>query len=235
MTKYITVAALLAAGSAFADAAVVSNINGTLNDPTEQLPAGGSGAYYGFSFTLPGSIEGITTSTVVLESIEFVRAYSQMKGIAATAWLNIYSSGTPTGNGYLGQSNDATATASVGSAADDAEWSSAVSFNGSSIELTLGTTYYVFFSSAEDTGEDYNAAEHIVKAALRLGKTDSGLVTLTGSDVAYVGTVGGTQGGGWMPAYKVTVSSPAVPEPSAFGLLAGLGALALVASRRRRK
>ena len=233
MTKYITVAALLAAGSAFADAAVVSNINGTLNDPTEQLPDGGSGAYYGFSFTLPGSIEGITTSTVVLESIEFVRAYSQMKGIAATAWLNIYSSGTPTGNGCLGQSNDATATASVGSAADDAEWSSAVSFNGSNIELTLGTTYYVFFSSAEDTGADYAAASNIVKAALRLGKTDSGTVTLTGSDVAYLGTVGGTQGGGWMPAYKVTVS--AVPEPSAFGLLAGLGALALVASRRRRK
>ena len=33
----------------------------------------------------------------------------------------------------------------------------------------------------------------------------------------------------------VSVVSSAIPEPSAFGLLAGLGALALVASRRRRK
>ena len=171
----------------------------------------------------------------MLDSIEFVRAYSQTPGLAETAWLNIYSSNTPSADGYLGQSDVATNTGSVPGSNNTAEWSSAVSFNGSSIELTLGTTYYVFFSSAEDTGEDYNAAEHIVKAALRLGKTDSGTVTLTGSDVAYLGTVGGTQGGGWMPAYKVTVSDPAVPEPSAFGLLAGLGALALVASRRRRK
>ncbi|HIV04039.1 MAG TPA: PEP-CTERM sorting domain-containing protein, partial [Candidatus Spyradosoma merdigallinarum] len=34
---------------------------------------------------------------------------------------------------------------------------------------------------------------------------------------------------------NVQVSYSAIPEPSAFGLLAGLGALALVASRRRRK
>ena len=233
MTKYITVAALLAAGSAFANAAVVSNINGTLTNPTEQLPDGGFGAYYGFSFTLPGTIAGIESDTVVLDSIEFVRAYSQTPGLAETAWLNIYSSDTPSTDGYLGQSDSATNTASVGSSRNDAEWSSAVSFNGSSIELTLGTTYYVFFSSAEDTGADYAAGSNIVKAALRLGKTDSGTVTLTGSDVAYTGTNGSSQGNGWLPAYKVTVS--AVPEPSAFGLLAGLGALALVASRRRRK
>ena len=33
----------------------------------------------------------------------------------------------------------------------------------------------------------------------------------------------------------IVVETSSIPEPSAFGLLAGLGALALVASRRRRK
>ena len=46
---------------------------------------------------------------------------------------------------------------------------------------------------------------------------------------------GGSNGGVAVSIDNVQVSYSAIPEPSAFGLLAGLGALALVASRRRRK
>ena len=47
--------------------------------------------------------------------------------------------------------------------------------------------------------------------------------------------VGGSNGGVAVQISNVQVSYSTIPEPSAFGLLAGLGAMALVASRRRRK
>ena len=58
---------------------------------------------------------------------------------------------------------------------------------------------------------------------------------LTLSDVAiYEGELDETQVA-YLSDNKAPASFSAIPEPSAFGLLAGLGALALVASRRRRK
>ena len=68
------------------------------------------------------------------------------------------------------------------------------------------------------------------------GKINGGNASyLTLSDVAiYEGELDETQVA-YLSDNKAPVSFSAIPEPSAFGLLAGLGALALVASRRRRK
>ena len=72
---------------------------------------------------------------------------------------------------------------------------------------------------------------------------NEGTVAAPDSDTTFLGSNGKTRL--WTNSGKDTYSnislkygaavSPAVPEPSAFGLLAGAGALALVAARRRRR
>ena len=66
--------------------------------------------------------------------------------------------------------------------------------------------------------------------------TGSGGNTTTTADVTFVGTENGVSQN-YFKKWKRTatpIEQPSVPEPSAFGLLAGVGALALVAARRRR-
>ena len=62
---------------------------------------------------------------------------------------------------------------------------------------------------------------------------------LTMNNFASGGVISSVTFGGWTSTStngsSMTISSAVIPEPSAFGLLAGVGALALVASRRRRK
>lgn len=98
----------------------------------------------------------------------------------------------------------------------------------SDIILEAGQTYYVFFSSTLING-DYVFTS--VDGTLVLSKSND----VRGNDVAYAGTDGSTTGDGARPIYSVTLDAASVPEPSAFGLLAGTCALALAASRRGRK
>ena len=78
---------------------------------------------------------------------------------------------------------------------------------------------------------------------LKFGDKEEATVTAPDSNTMFLGNNGNTRL--WTNGGKDTYSnislkygaavSPAVPEPSAFGLLAGLGALALVGARRRRR
>ena len=140
----------------------------------------------------------------------------------------MYASSTPSAETFLGQSSELAAdTPASGELAFES-----VNFRNdgeaSNIILEAGRTYYVFFSSTLIDG-DYVFTS--VDGTLVLSKSEA----VRGDDVACAGPGGSATGDGARPIYSVTLDVASVPEPSAFGLLAGTCALALAASRRGRK
>ena len=70
-----------------------------------------------------------------------------------------------------------------------------------------------------------------------LNFSSSSIVLSTGQSVTFRIAMGDDRGsnsfGGGLQAVQVLGSAAAIPEPSSFGVFAGLGALLLVARRRR--
>ena len=229
MTKYITVAALLAAGSAFADAAVWSSTTSGNSDYNMVTSSG-------FWFNL-GSNRLSTTAdptgtalegTVALDSIDLAWTTSD-KGLDVSCGfvltdgsLNIVAvsdtTGTSTKNGSV-----------------------TIDFGG--VAISSSDTYSVWFVDTDKlsdlkSGETPTLTGNVLsdRPGIKLATySDSSTNDTLGvwshiiNDTKYVLPA-------WFaPVVTINTSSPALPEPSAFGLLAGLGALALVASRRRRK
>ncbi len=184
----------------------------------------------GFSFTLESVVDGngepVSDRYFTLGAITF--AHGGFVG-SGGVYLNVYASSTPSAETFLGQSSELAAdTPASGKLAFES-----VNFRNddkaSDIILEAGQTYYVFFSSTLIDG-DY--VFESVDGTLVLSKSED----VRGDDVAYAGTNGSAAGGdGARPIYSVTLDAASVPEPSAFGLLAGTCALALAASRRGRK
>ena len=260
MKKYITVAALLAAGTAFANAEVVAvfNCGGSSEERAQWMDQSqgwtsatlgddkGNFNNVGFGVTLssttaeggllsaagPGgsfsAAQDATTSPYAIpealktlsSSVFSASTYDTLWGGSVNMWTK--GSATFTLNG-LAQNTDYTvylfsarANANGGSVTWTTETDGAAWSVTTADSTTSGST--VQFDGSTD---GQNAS--IVKVTFNTGDADSFTFSTSAAGSAF--TLNG----------MVIDQGSTIPEPSAFGLLAGLGALALVASRRRRK
>ena len=82
------------------------------------------------------------------------------------------------------------------------------------------------FSSQGNTITLSKGSQYAVKYSFTGGERSQFTLSFTGAQ----------SGSSSIPTFDIgLIAISAVPEPSAFGLLAGLGSVALVASRRRRR
>ena len=265
MKKYITVAALLAAGTAFANADVVAVFNCGHSDNTGWMTSHDDwkpatlGNYYG-NINVSAGEDGISLSLSgdTLVGTGAGGSFTANNNTAAGGPYAIPPALTTLSSGVFGKNTY------------DTLWGGSVNmWNAGSATLKLGdlkanTKYTVYLFSARANGSTSGSVEwessstpDVSWSVWTLGdsgaaeKNDSSTVWFDGSTTgknASIVEVTFTTGAEQTEVAFSTSSSQrftlngivvdqgsTIPEPSAFGLLAGLGALALVASRRRRK
>ena len=289
MKKHMTIAALLAAGAAFSNAAVETQLLWGLDftssslglstgtgtsvsgDSTKINTTGGAVEGAGY-YTTGGSGDATKvlrftasddTSALYKQTGAFTLSFhAKWDGDSNNRWPVLASFGENSGwCAKVNFSNNAEAnqaissTGSYGFAPDgynlvggsrgdvtlDGDWHHfVVTFQGSgSRDGTATLTLYVDGTSTATVdwtgaGVDNNNPMANFSFGGRLGDDNaSNTANMSFSDIAvYKGVLAEDQIK-YLGSNKANAS--AIPEPSAFGLLAGLGALALVASRRRRK
>lgn len=246
MKKYITLAALLAAGTACAGAV-------TLEDA--DIIKGGNTGY--------DSQSGVFTIALTLD-VDALRTYLE-RGQPLTSWgtdiVRYVCNGTSTGVTINGssQNNKINNSGLYARWGDDIAWnpsqSQDVVWSGGTNLATLdwnaidyaglvyvfdktnGTSVAFQLLKEDDvTGEKTAVVDSYVTAS-GLKSSSAGAAALTFGDMvasSYYFNEGYGEADVKTLLSAVATAAP-VPEPSAFGMLAGLGALALVAARRRRK
>ena len=259
MKKYITVAALLAAGTAFANADVVAVFNcggvgdrGKWMDTTKGWTNATLGAGGDNFRNVPASGSNITLSSEgsALGSTGDGGSFTAKAGVPGTpkpipGALPTLSSGVFGKNTY------------------DTLWGGSVNLYGTGKttftldDLKQNTDYTVYLFSARANANNGGSAKWETKTSGAVWSVTTADGTTSGSTVLANGSTEGlnasivkvTFNTGDATSFEfdsgdnasftlngiVVDQGSTIPEPSAFGLLAGLGALALVASRRRRK
>lgn len=249
MKKYITIAALLASGTVAANALTPVEVTGDYDITAETAADARLDIRYD-SDVLSHTI----TSTVANATINGFNGYG-LKTVGKELTLNVLDTLSFTGDG--GKFSDGgTFTMTVNTALSELELSDFV--GGSFVRRTVlisdmfaspARTYFSDISVTNLSG--YNLTDGGLVYALNLNgawsyysasdvsfsgnyaavSSDAKAITLNKGSLYTFAEIQATNGA----SVKGYGFIAAIPEPSAFGMLAGLGALALVAARRRRK
>ena len=267
MKKYITVAALLAAGTAFANADVVAVFNcGGTGDRAAWMDTqeGWTSAQLGND---NGNFTNVTAGSITLSSTYVSGSQTCATGSGGSFSADQNASSNP----YTIPENLKTLSTSVLGDDYGTLWGGAINVYGTGQTtftlggLTANTQYTVYLFSARanngsnngggsvtwttntdgaswsvwtigDSGSAEKKSGSMVSADGSSNGDNASIVEVTfntGSDTSF--TFDSGENATFTLNGIVVDQGSTIPEPSAFGLLAGLGALALVASRRRRK
>lgn len=229
MKKCLTLAVLLSAGTVLTNAAVYTTSLTTGN-------ADNANSCYGFTVALDdtfmNTVDEASSSaelpdTVSLDSVSVWNRsnshdsiYTGDVKLAVYAYIDDDMTGT-----FVGLSSN---TVSVASPNQELE------FTFKNLSISSTAQYQMLFVSSSATADSVDTFDEYKTEAVAISLSLLKQSGLPKGDGTYASKNLDAWVGQFMPKLSIVTSS-SIPEPSAFGLLAGLGALALVASRRRRR
>ena len=259
MKKYITVAALLAAGTAFANADVVAVFNCGGDDTTR---GGWMDQSQGWTLAQMGAGSGNFDEAEGGNGIKLSLSGSDLGSTGPAGSFTVGTAGE-TGPYAIPTALTTLSSGVFGKNTYDTLWGGSVNLYGTGKttftldDLKQNTDYTVYLFSARANANNGGSAKWETKTSGAVWSVTTADGTTSGSTVLANGSTEGlnasivkvTFNTGDATSFEfdsgdnasftlngiVVDQGSTIPEPSAFGLLAGLGALALVASRRRRK